>query len=57
MDEDPLRARSVNELAEMAARARRLAEQLSGDPAALRLIQYADEIEAAAIWLRWQVTN
>ena len=56
MDEEPLAARSLNELMEMAARARRLAEQLSGDPAALRLMQYADEIEAV-IWLRWQMTN
>jgi hypothetical protein len=44
---------TITQLLEQAARARRLAIAISGDPAAPRLEQIAEELEAKIVQLSW----
>jgi hypothetical protein len=49
MTEERMTPEAMNELLEQAARARRLAIAISGDPAAPRLEQMAEELEAKIV--------
>jgi hypothetical protein len=46
---DPMKPEEIETLLEQAARARRLAIAISGDPAATRLEQIAEELEAKIV--------